>query len=517
MVNEYILSLDTGTSGIKVSLFDRRGVEHYNNYLEYDTFYPAENMVEQSPYDWWGSFCKITKNIFSETNVQPSDIVCVAPSGQMAAVIPIDEEGSLIIDPCMIWADLRADKEVDEVFDRIGGFEEFYRITGVAYNPATYSAFKIKWLKKNKPKIFYKAYKFLLSSKEFISYKLTHRIATDYSDASHTGFLDCSTKHWSKEILSAVELDINRLPNIRYASEVLGSVTREAAKETGLFESTPVCVGGGDVAIAAAGATSHKRKSCFIVLGSGFGVSIYLDKPVFNFQARLSNTRAVDGNGFVIEQGDFGGGITYRWIRDIINIPELGISPPSFQDIDKLAEKVGVGANGLLFNSNLRIGGTLYQDSNLRGMFIGLSLNHTYADMCRAVLEGVALNIRLSIEHLVKNGIEIEEIYIVGGGSNSGLWRQIIADVIHRPICLLNVNQNVNTWGAAMCAGIAIGWYEDYESYQMLNKVKEITKPSRKYSLFYDKLYEVFLTSNYAMLPSFNKLAGCRKLLDKIS
>lgn len=513
-MKDKIIALDLGSTGIKVVLFNSKAEILGLVYDEYKTYYPAPNMTLQSPSDWWKYFCRNSKKLLKETGTTPEEIACVAPSGQMSALIPLDAEGKLLMDPCHIWADMRTSAQVEEVAQRYGGQEKVYNMTGIGLTPETFTGYKIMWLRQNEPEIFAKTTCYL-QPKEYIGFKLTGNKATDYSDASETAMMDVRNRKWCKDILDIIGIDETKLPPIKMAYDLLGYVTREAAEESGLAEGTPVCVGGGDVAIAASGAGISKDGECYLYIGSGTWTGICSDKPMLDYEKKIACICSTTSNGYTPHVVAFSGGLSQLWARDLINtIPGL-TSYMDYEKMGQLAAESGVGAKGIIFLPFLRGGGAPTQNINARSSFIGLEARHSYGDLCRAILEGVGYIMRQMVEMLQsQTKTKITEVYFIGGGSKSKLWRQIIADILQKPVICTTMKQEANTWGAAKCGGVCVGLWKNFDEAQSLVHRESVTMPDPSKKAVYDLLYEAFLESYEQLVPVFEKLANCREKIE---
>ncbi len=501
-----IMALDIGTTGIKVSIFDEKGVSLGSEYREYPSFYPKDTYVEQKPDDWWEAFCDISQTLLKIKGIEAKDIVAVAPSGQMSTAIPMDKDGNLLLSPVFIWADMRTGKQVQEVCDKLGGFDAFYNITAAGLATETYSAFKIAWLRDNMPEILEKTDKFL-QAKEYVGYRLTGEMATDYTDASDTGMLDYRTLDWSPEILKAIGITRDKLPPIRKSSDILGKVTAEAARKTGLLEGTPVVVGGGDVSIAAAGAGVVQEGMCYFYIGSAMWTGVYSAKPISDLPSRMLGLASATGKGYTPHHIVFGGGVCYQWVRDLIKIPGLE-GNITYGTLDELAGNTEPGANGLIFLPYMRGGGAPHHNPKARGAFIGMGLNHTYGDIARSVMEGIGFGLREMIEIF---DAPISQVRMIGGGSKSDAWRQIVADITGKEVTITTLTQETNAWGAALCAGVGVGLWPDFTVTDKLIQVVDTVKPRSEYREVYDKMFVAFKDAYKALVPTYAALAEVRK------
>lgn len=512
-----VMALDLGSTGIKVTVFDDKAQILGSRYKEYQTLYPGINMVLQSPTEWWKYFCDASKDLLDSLGVLPQEIACVAPSGQMSALIPIGKDGGLLMDPCLIWADMRTTEQVKDVAKGYGGQDKVYDMTGIGLTEETFTGYKIMWFHKEKPEL-YEQTQCFLQPKEYIGFRLTGNMATDYSDASETAMMDIRKRTWSEDMLRLMHIDKEKLPPIRHSWDILGYVTEEAAKESGLMAGTPVCVGGGDVSIAALGAGIGEEGSCYFYIGSGSWVGMSSKEPLLDYNHKIACLCNLSGDGYFPHMVGLAGGLCHQWARNLFNqIPGM----EKAVDYAMIEEAVGrslPGAGGLLFLPYLRGGGAPAQNINARGAFLGLEARHGYDDMCRAIMEGVAYILREMIEVLdQKSHSGVKEIILIGGGAKSPAWRQIIADVMQRPIVCTTMKQEANTWGAAKCGGVSVGLWESFEAAQKLVTIENVTQPRKEAGALYDKMYQAFLNAYGHLVPTFDELAECRVMIEKFS
>ena len=210
------------------------------------TFYPKPLWAEQKPSDWWEAFCTNTKSLIEKTNIPIEHIECVSFSGHMNGVVLVDKYGNLLRENVFLWADSRS-KTQAEYMENLIGYENFFNITGGGLDTVIYPSVKLLWIRENEPDIYKKIYK-VLGTKDYIIFKLTGKYLTDYSDASSSGMMDIKKKVWSSEILDALSINKDILPDIYNSFELAGGVTEEASLCTGLMQGTKVVIGGGDVA-----------------------------------------------------------------------------------------------------------------------------------------------------------------------------------------------------------------------------------------------------------------------------
>ena len=243
----YILAHDLGTSGNKATLFDESGLLIASRTAAYPTDYASGNRAEQNPHDWWKAIVDTTQALLEL--VSPADIAGVALSGQMMGCLCVDKNGRPLR-PHMLYCDQRSQEEEMILSEKIDPLH-FYEITGHRIS-ASYSIEKLIWVKKHEPEVFAQTAK-MLNAKDYINYRLCGTLATDPSDASGTNAYDLNRWQWSEEIIEAAGLDLSLFPDVRSSIDVIGEVTNEAARETGLLAGTPVICGGGDGSCAGVG------------------------------------------------------------------------------------------------------------------------------------------------------------------------------------------------------------------------------------------------------------------------
>ena len=224
-----ILAHDLGTTGNKASLFDAQGVLVASALAGYATAYPQANWAEQKAEDWLRAVVVATQHLLSQSQIDPAAIAAVTFSGQMMGCLPVDAQGQPLRS-CMIWADQRSQRQAEELAAACGA-QEVYRVSG--HRPsAAYSAPKILWLRQHQPEIYAAAASFL-QPKDFVIYKLTDQLVTDYSDASGTLLFNLETRRWHQPFLDALDLPIDKLPTPFPSTTVVGHITAQAAAEPG--------------------------------------------------------------------------------------------------------------------------------------------------------------------------------------------------------------------------------------------------------------------------------------------
>jgi xylulokinase len=447
-----------------------------------------------------------TKELFQETIIDPNDIAGISFSGQMMGQVPVDKHGNLLQERVPIWADGRASEQVDQVFEKLGGYEKFYDITLQGHNPMLYALFRVMWYRDNMPELFAKVYKFL-HSKEFIALRMTGKFATDYTDQALGATLDMKKRTWSQEMFDAADLSVDLFPELKESIDVVGNMTKEAATLLGLVEGIPVVVGAGDGPCAAAGAGALLPGDAYFYIGSASWGGTIETEPIGDFDTKvIVHNHLVPGlnhSQYVM----YTGAIAQQWAIETLfaDTPD-DIDP--YKLASDLARQIPISEDTVVFLPYMRPGGAPYNNMSARGVFTGIGLNHNREHLFRAVLEGVSMNIKLLLDRFEKfRGQSLPELNIIGGGSRNPYWMQLIADISGRRITTTNLKQEANCFAAAQCAGVGVGLYSGFNEVKKLFSVEEEYLTNQAVVDFYQKKYEIFVEAYQGMLESYDMIS----------
>ncbi|HBU12160.1 MAG TPA: pentose kinase, partial [Clostridiales bacterium] len=446
-MKSYLIAYDFGTGGIKASLYDREGKSHASSFEAYDTYYPHVGWYEQRPGDWWGSICTSTKRLIAGSGVSSSDIEALAISGHSLGVVPLDANGALLRDSVPIWSDTRAQPQAAAFF-QTHDYARWYMQTGNGFPAHLYAAFKVMWYRQNEPET-YRKIDTILGTKDYINYRLTGVKMTDHSYASGSGFYDLRRAEYDGALLAAMELPRELFPDIVASTHILGTLTPEAAEQTGLPAGVKVACGGVDNSCMALGARGIYDGRVYTSLGSSSWIAVTSHEPLLDTGLSPFVFAHVIPGMYASATSIFSAGSSLQWVRNEICKDIVREYENPYDRINELAAGVPLGANKLLFNPSLAGGTGADKTPNIRGAFIGLDLKHTQADLIRAAMEGIALSLRTSLDNLKKMCALTNEMLFVGGGANSGLWLQIFADIYGMDILKTNVGQEAGSLGAA--------------------------------------------------------------------
>ena len=503
-----ILAHDLGTTGNKSSLFNSQGQALASSFSAYSTYYPSFNWAEQNPEDWWQAVCASTRQLLHESRIPPKEIACIVFSGQMMAAVAVDRQVNPLRN-AIIWADTRAIEQAQQVIDGIG-FKKGYAITGHRISPS-YSCAKIMWVRDNQPDIYRQAYKFL-HAKDFIVARLTGRFVTDYSDASGMNLLDLDTKQWSEEMIAAAGLDPALLPELHASKDVVGEVSPQAAEQTGLAAGTPVVIGGGDGCCAATGAGVVAEGAAYTYIGSSAWIGIATHKPILDPTLRTFTFVHLDPGMYSPTGSMQSAGGSYQWLRDNFCLPEieaasqLGLSPYELMNLQ--VEQAPPGANNLLYLPYLLGERSPRWNPKARGVYFGLTVQHSRADIIRATMEGVSFNLRVILEAFQQQGAQIKEMRVIGGGARGRVWRQVLADIFGIPVVRPNLLEDATSLGAAIAGGVGVGIFPDFGIAAQINPIIDTALPNKELEDKYDRLYKLFNDCYRALEPLYEDLSA---------
>ena len=506
MQRDLLLAHDLGTSGNKATLFglDGRLVKSKTVEYEHPTRYYNGTWAEQIPDDWWKAVCRSTGELLD--GIDPGRIAAVALSGQMMGSVPVAADGE-VLHPSMIYCDQRGTAEAAFLAERIDP-ARFYEITGHRLSPV-YALEKFLWFRNHFPAEFARCHK-TLAAKDYINYRLTGVMATDFSDASGMNAFDLAAWNWSDEILAAAQLAPEYFPAPKSSVEILGEITHQAAAATGLAAGTLVAVGGGDGSCAGVGVGSIAPGIAYNYLGSSAWVGITTKQPVLDEQQRtMTWAHCVPGlyhpTGSVQTAGS-----SFAWLKNEIATAEktraLADGADVYERLNEIIAESNPGAGGVLFLPYMLGERSPRWNPNARGAFIGMNLATKRSEIFRSVLEGISMNLGL-IVRIFRQSLPIDSIRVIGGGAKGKIWRQIMADVYDTSIEKLNVLEEATSMGAAIVAGVAAGAFDDFSAVERFVRVEETVEPIPENRAVYERLLPIFDEAYFALCGLFDRLA----------
>lgn len=493
-----ILAHDLGTTGNKATLVSNEGTLITSVTVAYDTDFGPGGKAEQDPGDWWRASCEATRRLLERAGVRAEDIDVISFSGQMMGVVPLDARGE-VVRPAIIWADTRSSAETATLIEAVG-MERGYTITGHRLNP-TYSLPKLMWLREHDPESFARTAT-VVQAKDYVAYRLTGVLATDPSDASGTDAYSQADGAWSAELVEAAGVD-GLLPEIVPSTTVIGTVTREAAAAAGLIAGIPVVIGGGDGPMGALGAgIVDESDGAYAYLGSSSWVSLSAPEPLHDPQMRSMTFNHVIPGRFVPTATMQAGGASLQWIVDTLRPG----GEARYEELLAGAAGVGAASDGLYFLPHLLGERSPYWNPRARAVFAGLARHHGPAHLTRAVLEGVAFNLRTGLLAFLENGRTIDNVDAIGGAANGALTLEILSNVWGRRVTKRDLVDEATSMGAAVVAGVGVGIFPDFTVARTLSGHLESVEPQPETAAAYLEQYELFMDLYRRVEPWFEML-----------
>src|ERR1700726_716957 len=478
-----LLGIDLGTSSVKVVVFAMDGSIRGIGSAEYPILTPSVGYAEQDPEEWWRATVVAVHEAMEKAG-RP-EISGIGFSGQMHGFVLIGSDRTAL-GPAIIWADQRSADLLPEIKSIVG---PDLKKCGTA-PAAGFLISTLFWLQRHQPELLDRALT-LLMPKDYIRLKITGELGTDESDASATGIFDVEQRTWADDLIERLKLPRSIFPVAKESIELVGSLTKDAAVQLGLVPGIPVSAGSSDQPAQAVGNGLIDPPLGSVTIGTGGQVFVPLTEPLFDPELRLHTFCHAPRARWYLLGAMLSAGMALRWFRAI-----LGSDRFSYSELDRIAGEVEPGCEGLTFLPYIVGERSPIMDARARGGFVGLALRHGPEHMARALLEGVAFALRQIIETMEECGASLPKLVASGNGLGSPLWRQMLADVIGRPLF-----QGQDAYaaeragvGAAIIGGIGAGIFKGYEEARSLAPVFDvITAPAPDRVDQYEAAYHRFL------------------------
>ncbi|MCB0213849.1 MAG: xylulokinase, partial [Anaerolineae bacterium] len=442
MTKSYVLASDLGSGSCKTVILDSTGQVVASAGAEYPTAYPHPGWVEQNPEDWYTAFAQTTRRVIVEAGITADQIALVGLVAVTHNTVLLDSQDRPLR-PCILTFDQRSSEQCRQLLARWGDQVQQQARNSVA---PMWTWPQLLWVKENEPEVWQKVER-ILFQKDYVRHRLAPGYVTDSIDAAGTLLFDPVAEAWLPDFYSDLGLPDSALPRITQPTEVVSTVSRQGAADTGLAPGTPVIAGTTDTVAEVFGSGLLEPGQGMVKLASVGRLAVVNPTPIDD--PRILNYRHVVGDLWYPGSGTKSAATVPRWLRDNL------WRQPSFAEMDAAAAQISPGSEGLLFHPHLLGEWAPHWDDQLRANFVGATMRHTQAHFTRAALEGVAFALRDAIEGLAEISLTYREYRLIGGGSKSQLWSQIVCDVLGEEL-LLPVEQDA-AFGAALITGVAAG------------------------------------------------------------
>ena len=445
-MKDLVIGIDASTSAVKAIAWNRQGEPLAQGRCAIPLHSPAPDWYEQDPEDWWQATCAALRELAQK--VDPGRFAAVAVSNQRETFVPLTSEGAPVR-PAIVWLDQRCGEEVTWLSGCVGE-ERIHRISGKPVDMAPV-AYRIAWMLRHEPESFRRTAMFA-DVHSYLVWRLTGAFRTSWASADPMGLFDMEAKEWSPAILDALQLDAGRLPELHPPAGILGAVSEQAANATLLAKDTVVVAGGGDGQAAGLGVNALTSSRSYLNLGTAVVSGIYSKEYRTGMAWRTMG--GCSEEDYYYETSLRSGTFLLDWfVKNACRLP-AGVEKP-YAWLEAEAAKIAPGSQGLLAVPYWGAVMTPYWDGDAKGCIIGLTGAHQPGHIYRALLEGIAME-QAMVTGMIEQetGLRVDEFVAIGGGSESDVWCQIIADTLGRPVKRSSTVE-ASSLGAAMCA---CGW-----------------------------------------------------------
>ncbi len=490
MDKAYFMGIDIGTYESKGMLIDQDGYCLGSQAVAHKMAAPQAGFAEHdAENDWWGDFCRISRVLIRDSGIDPQRIRGVGCSAIGPCCLPVDEVGRPLRPAILYGVDVRAGEEIAELNARLGEEAILQRFG----NPITSQSVgpKILWLRKHEPEIYRRTSRFITAS-TFLTARLTGNYVLDhYTAAYFTPLYDLQRLDWATDMLPAF-CRPDQLADCRWTDEIAGTVTPDAAAATGLATGTPVTTGTADAAAEAVGAGISQPGDMLLMFGS----SIYMIHVVPHMQPdrRFWTGPFLFRDTWMVASGMSTAGTLTRWFRDNLSPDLLAQAQATGRNAyDLLMREIAdipPGSDGLVVLPYFSGERTPINDPAARGVFFGLTLQHSRAHLYQACLEGVGYGIAQHLDGYREIGLATNRIIAVGGGTKTPKWMQMVADITGRELLLGDTCGAA--YGDALLAALATGHFRNAAEMTALTRVRGCLRPDPERHRLYEPYKRIY-------------------------
>ena len=452
--HQLFLGIDCGTQGTKAIILDAvSGQVLGQGAAAHKLISGANGRREQDPAQWLDALTLATRRALLAADVDGQAILGIGVSGQQHGLVLLDHQGK-VLRPAKLWCDTETTEENDRLLTHLGGDKGSLERLGVVIAPG-YTVSKLLWTREQHPEIFSRIAHVMLPH-DYLNYWLTGRSCSEYGDASGTGYFNVRTRQWDLQLLRDIDPSGRlqaALPELIDAHAAVGTLLPGIADHLGINPRARVSSGGGDNMMGAIGTGNIKPGAITMSLGSSGTVYAYADQPKVSPDAAVATFCSSSG-----------GWLPLICTMNLTNA--TGVIRELFDlDIEcfnALVAQAPIGAEGVCMLPFLN-GERVPALPHATGSVLGLNMsNLTQANLCRAVVEGTTFGLRYGLDLLRHNGLQSRSICLIGGGSNSQVWRQIVADTMNTPV-ICTEQSEAAALGAAIQAAWCTSWANGHE------------------------------------------------------
>lgn len=452
---QLFLGIDCGTQGTKAIILDAISGQVLGQGAAAHTMISGANgRREQDTQQWLEAFTLATRHALLAANVDGQSILGIGVSGQQHGLVLLDDQGE-VLRPAKLWCDTETSAENDRLLTHLGGEKGSLERLGVVIAPG-YTVSKLLWTKEQHPVVFSRIARILLPH-DYLNFWLTGRACSEYGDASGTGYFNVRSRQWDLQLLRDIDASGRlqaALPELIDAHQSVGTILPAIAEHLGINPNALVSSGGGDNMMGAIGTGNIQPGAITMSLGSSGTVYAYSEVPKVSPDASVATFCSSSG-GWLPLICTMNLTNATGAIRELFDL--------DLQQFNDLVAEAPIGADGvsmLPFLNGERVPALPHATGSLHGLTLD---NLTQANLCRAAVEGTTFGLRYGLDLLRHNGLQSRSICLIGGGSKSAVWRQIVADIMNTPV-ICTEQSEAAALGAAIQAAWCKSWSNGHEN-----------------------------------------------------
>ncbi len=492
-----IIAVDVGTSALKAALFNaEKCVSEAYSRASVNLFTPKPGCVELKPEELWEALVKVVQDLVDRAGVDTRSVEAIAMDTQMAGVVAVDKEGTPLTN-VLTWLDSRAAGYPRELFGgypKVSGYNlllltKLLRISGGAPGKLGKDPLsKYAWLMAEQPDLYAKTWKFL-DVKGYLLHRMTSKAVVTVDEASITWLADTRNPgdvKWSRELIESFGLDEGKLPEIVKATDVVGSLTADAAKELNLRQDVKVVAGCGDVPATAIGSGGVEDFEVHLYIGTGNWFASHVPERRLDVAHYMGCILSAIPNRYLLVAEQQTGAIAIDYLSKL-----LGYS--SYAEVDEDVAKVMDESSRLIFLPWLFGERSPVEDPSLRAALVNIALGADRGEVMHAVIEGLALNMKWEFQYFKKLlGRRVDTVFVVGGGSLYNTLCRALANALEMRVARVAGAREATLLGAIVTGLVARG-YADFGIAKRISVVEKVFEPESRIVELYRRKFKVFL------------------------